>query len=103
MNPARAQGNEEPGKSSGRAPDRPASSASMAVICARIGTRAGEPGRARARLAARSRRTQEWDAADNARRREMLAEFEVRVVVHPTGHDPRVAITGMEITPDGWV
>ena len=31
---------------------------------------------------------QEWDAADNARRREMLAEFEVRVVLHPTGHDP---------------
>ena len=30
----------------------------------------------------------------------MLAEFEVRVVVHPTGHDPRVAITGMEISPD---
>ena len=29
---------------------------------------------------------QEWDAADNARRREMLAEFEVRVVLHPTGH-----------------
>ena len=47
--------------------------------------------------------SQEWDAADNARRREMLAEFEVCVVVHPTGHDPRVAITGMEITPDGWV
>ena len=44
---------------------------------------------------------QEWDAADNARRREMLAEFEVRVVLHPTGHDPRVAITGMEISPDG--
>ena len=41
---------------------------------------------------------QEWDAADNARRREMLAEFEVRVVLHPTGHDPRVAITGMEIS-----
>jgi len=32
-----------------------ASSASMAAICARIGTRAGEPGRARARLAASSR------------------------------------------------
>jgi site-specific DNA recombinase len=46
---------------------------------------------------------QEWDAADNARRREMLAEFEVRVVLHPTGHDPRVAITGMEITPDGSI
>jgi site-specific DNA recombinase len=44
---------------------------------------------------------QEWEAADNARRREMLAEFEVRVVVHPTGHEPRVAITGMEISPDG--
>jgi hypothetical protein len=44
---------------------------------------------------------QEWDAADNARRREVLAEFEVRVVLHPTGHDPRVAVTGMEISPDG--
>jgi hypothetical protein len=43
---------------------------------------------------------EEWDAADNARRREMLAEFEVRVVLHPTGHEPRVAITGMEIAPD---
>jgi hypothetical protein len=43
---------------------------------------------------------QEWDAADNARRREMLAEFEVRVVLHPRGHDPRVAITSMEISPD---
>jgi site-specific DNA recombinase len=38
----------------------------------------------------------EWDAAGNARRQEMLAEFEVRVVLHPTGHDPRVAITGMD-------
>jgi site-specific DNA recombinase len=45
---------------------------------------------------------QEWDAADNARRREMLAEFEARVVLHPTGHEPRVAITGMEISPDGF-
>jgi hypothetical protein len=27
--------------------------------------------------------TQEWDAADDARRREILAEFEVRVVLHP--------------------
>jgi site-specific DNA recombinase len=44
---------------------------------------------------------QEWDAADNARRREMLAEFEVRVVLYPTKHDQRVAITGMEISPDG--
>ena len=44
---------------------------------------------------------QEWDAADNARRREMLAEFEVRVVLHPMGHEPRVAVTGMEISPDG--
>ena len=44
---------------------------------------------------------QEWDAADNARRREMLAEFEVRVVLHPTGHEPRVAVTGMEISLDG--
>jgi hypothetical protein len=45
---------------------------------------------------------QEWDAADNARRREMLAEFEVRVVLHPIGHEPRVAVTGMEISPDGF-
>ncbi len=45
---------------------------------------------------------QEWDAADNARRREMLAEFEVRAVVHPTGHEPRLAITGMEISPNGF-
>jgi site-specific DNA recombinase len=44
---------------------------------------------------------QEWDKADDARRREMLPEFEVRVVLHPTGHDPRVAITGMEVIPDG--
>ena len=44
---------------------------------------------------------QEWDAADNARRREMLAEFEVRVVLHPTGHDPRVAVTGMEVISAG--
>jgi DNA invertase Pin-like site-specific DNA recombinase len=44
---------------------------------------------------------QEWEAADNARRREMLAEFEVRVVLHPMGHEPRVAVTGMEISPDG--
>ena len=44
---------------------------------------------------------QEWDKADDARRREMLAEFEVRVVLHPLGHDPRVAITGMEVIPDG--
>jgi DNA invertase Pin-like site-specific DNA recombinase len=42
---------------------------------------------------------QEWAAADTTRRREMLAEFEVRVVLHPTGHQPRVAITGMEILP----
>jgi hypothetical protein len=39
---------------------------------------------------------QEWAGADQARRREMLAEFEVRVVLHPRGHDPRAAITGME-------
>ena len=43
---------------------------------------------------------QEWNTADNAGRREMLAEFEVRVVLHPMGHEPRVAITGMEITSD---
>jgi hypothetical protein len=45
---------------------------------------------------------QEWDASDNARRREMLAEFEVRVVSHLTGHEPRVVITGMEISPGGF-
>jgi hypothetical protein len=44
---------------------------------------------------------QEWEQADAVRRREMLAEFEVRVVLHPAGHDPRVAITGMEI-PQGY-
>jgi hypothetical protein len=44
---------------------------------------------------------QEREAADNARRREMVAEFEVRVVLHPKGHEPRVAVTGMEISPDG--
>ncbi|SEH02135.1 hypothetical protein SAMN05444920_12470 [Nonomuraea solani] len=43
----------------------------------------------------------EWDAGDSVKRREMLAEFEVRVVLHPTGHDPRAAITGMEISTDG--
>ena len=32
----------------------------------------------------------------------MLAEFEVRVALHPTGRDPRLAITGMEISPDGF-
>jgi site-specific DNA recombinase len=40
---------------------------------------------------------QEWEKADDARRREMLSEFEVRVVLHPLGHDPRVAFTGKEI------
>jgi hypothetical protein len=25
----------------------------------------------------------------------------VRFVLHPTGHEPRVAITGMEISPNG--
>jgi site-specific DNA recombinase len=43
----------------------------------------------------------EWEEADNARRRETLAEFEVRVVIHPTGHEPRVAVTGLQINPDG--
>ena len=41
---------------------------------------------------------QEWDDAGHARRREMLAEFEVRVVLHPRTQSPRVAITGMEIS-----
>jgi hypothetical protein len=44
---------------------------------------------------------QEWDKADDARRREMLTEYEVRVVLHPTGHAPRVAITGIE-PPEGY-
>ena len=44
---------------------------------------------------------QEWEKADDARRREMLTEFEVRVVLHPLGHSPRVAITGMEV-PEGY-
>ena len=44
---------------------------------------------------------QDWEKADDVRRREMLAEFEVRVALHPKEHDPRVAITGMEISPDG--
>ncbi len=42
---------------------------------------------------------QEWADAGRARRREMLAEFEVRVVLHPRRERPRVAITGMEISP----
>lgn len=44
---------------------------------------------------------QEWGAADDARKREMLAEYEVRVVLHPTGHEPRVAMTGIE-PPEGY-
>ncbi len=44
---------------------------------------------------------QEWGEADGARRREILTEFEVRVVLHPLGHAPRVAVTGMEI-PEGY-
>jgi DNA invertase Pin-like site-specific DNA recombinase len=53
----------------------------------------------------------DWVTADQPRRREMLAEFEVRVVLHPArrpkrlrgagaGERPRVAITGMEIIPE---
>jgi hypothetical protein len=42
---------------------------------------------------------QEWADAGRARRREMLAEFEVRVVLRPRAYSPRVAITGMEISP----
>ena len=45
---------------------------------------------------------QEWDEADGPRRREILAEFEVRAVLHPRGHVPRVAMTGMEIDPEGF-
>ena len=44
---------------------------------------------------------QEWEKADDARRREMLTEFEVRVVLHPTGHAQRVAITGIDV-PEGY-
>lgn len=43
---------------------------------------------------------QEWGEADGARRRELLAEYEVRVVLHPRGRDQRVVITGIEIDPD---
>lgn len=43
---------------------------------------------------------QDWEDADDARRREMLAEFEVRVVLHPTRRVPRVAMTGMELPED---
>jgi site-specific DNA recombinase len=43
---------------------------------------------------------EEWDAANDIRRREMLAEFDIRVVVHPTGHDPRVVITSMAVIED---
>jgi DNA invertase Pin-like site-specific DNA recombinase len=46
--------------------------------------------------------TQDWEKGDSGRRREMLAEFEVRVVLHPTGHDPRVAFTGIDDTPEGF-
>jgi DNA invertase Pin-like site-specific DNA recombinase len=42
---------------------------------------------------------QDWEAADDARRREMLAEFEVRVVLHPRGRARRVVMTGMEVIP----
>jgi len=45
---------------------------------------------------------QEWESGDSARRREMLAEFEVRIVVHPTGHDPRVAFAGIDDIPEGF-
>jgi len=49
---ARAQVDHEPVAPSAA---RAASSVSMALICARIGTRAGESGRTRARLAVSSR------------------------------------------------
>jgi hypothetical protein len=42
----------------------------------------------------------EWDDAERVRGREMLAEFEVRVVFHARTHSPCVAITGMEISLD---
>ena len=40
---------------------------------------------------------QEWEKADSAGRREMLAEFEVRAVLHPRGREPRAVFAGMEI------
>jgi hypothetical protein len=61
--PARIRANGESGKSPGLAVPRPASSASMALICARIGMRAGEPGQDRARLTARSRLVRSSSAA----------------------------------------
>lgn len=39
---------------------------------------------------------QEWNEGDGARRRELLAEFEVRVVLHPTGRGKRLVMTGIE-------
>lgn len=39
---------------------------------------------------------QEWSEGDAARKRELLAEFEVRVVLHPTGRGKRIAMTGIE-------
>lgn len=42
---------------------------------------------------------QEWDEGDGARRRELLAEFNVRVVLHPTGRGKRLVITGDEPIP----
>lgn len=38
-----------------------------------------------------------WEAADDAGRREILAEYEVRVVVHPVGKGPRVVFSGITV------
>ncbi|MFI9556129.1 recombinase family protein [Nonomuraea endophytica] len=44
---------------------------------------------------------EEWAEADSVKRREMLAEFDVRVVLHPHGSTPRVVMTGMDLHSDG--
>ena len=42
---------------------------------------------------------EEWANADDARRREMLAEYEVRAVLYPMDHERRVTVTGVEMIP----
>jgi hypothetical protein len=44
----------------------------------------------------------EWQRERRPGCREILAEFEAASCCTPTGHQPRVAITGMEISPDGF-
>jgi hypothetical protein len=43
---------------------------------------------------------QEWADGDIVRRRELLAEFDVRVVLHPTGSEHRVVCTGIPPLPE---